>query len=883
MKKKLQFLLLITAIIGFAFSPKILFAQQLFSVSYNNLSKEFVTQLKTQTEKAEIPLLSLTRNNEGKSVYSFAFSSVENSRIIILNEQTESYAELIPVAEHWRTTSQPSEFQLAPFFMEELKQGVLGEADRYLIVEARLTASQSNQYAVKNISSVAISSEAVYIPRYFYGEKENVLEALPQDRKIIGICKAKPRLISAFPDDPEFQKYIAQLEEEQSYYIYVFKLPNGIFCTYDEHFNPDSNTDLSIVDGPLQFNLVGQMTATERAATVFALQLWSNKLAGKVPIDIQVDLKQKDPGVLGSSYVQPHFASDATQTWYPSTLWNQLVGYDATTKRDIRIEMNSIFSWYFGTDGNPPYNKYDFISTMLHEVNHGLGFAENIDPDNGKFLILNWQDNIWYNTSWPGIFDRQLYQGVSGPSIPELTDAGRKAVIVSNNLYAGRPGSKLLAANGGNRVKMYAPNPYNDGSSVCHWDESVTFKTFMKYSGGPGVSGTCHTINAYEMGMLLDMGWKESVGECKSATNLTVTFSGDCKKATLNWNVPATRDPNALLWDNTAGQIQSGYHGTRWMGGTSTTRLVMADDFDVPAGEIWTIQEVNFYGFPSFTPPSPQPERIGIAIYKDNGSNRPQTSPIYEEATFIPNGGFTNGNMTVAISSGISITTPGKYWISIYGAYNGAFNSDKQYYIGIASSAKGATMCRWDPENKYGNGSFYPDWKPNTDAGYPSMFFSLTGQKAAGGATFNVYRDGSKIAGPITGTTYQDASFDYTKQYTWSVRTVCNGGVEAEPTSFKPPICTVGIDENEDHGIMIVPNPTTGQLTINNGQLTIKSVEIYDVFGRKLLEEKENLTGLQFGKLTASRSYDLTVFPAGIYFLKITTETGMVTKKVIKH
>jgi hypothetical protein len=74
--------------------------------------------------------------------------------------------------------------------------------------------------------------------------------------------------------------------------------------------------------------------------------------------------------------------------------------------------------------------------------------------------------------------------------------------------------------------------------------------------------------------------------------------------------------------------------------------------------------------------------------------------------------------------------------------------------------------------------------------------------------------------------------------------------------------------------LQVYPNPTTGQLTINNGQLTIYSVELYDVMGKKLFEEKENLTLLQ--------SYDLTVFPAGIYFIKIQTENGEVVKKVVK-
>jgi len=72
--------------------------------------------------------------------------------------------------------------------------------------------------------------------------------------------------------------------------------------------------------------------------------------------------------------------------------------------------------------------------------------------------------------------------------------------------------------------------------------------------------------------------------------------------------------------------------------------------------------------------------------------------------------------------------------------------------------------------------------------------------------------------------------------------------------------------------IKIFPNPTTGELTIDNAQLTIRSVEIFDVYGRKVLEPP----------LTVLQSYDLTVLQPGIYFIKITTETGIITKKVIK-
>jgi hypothetical protein len=79
----------------------------------------------------------------------------------------------------------------------------------------------------------------VFIPRCFYGEEENIQEALPEERIMTEIFKAKLRLISAAPDDPEVQQHIAQLEEERSYFVYRFKLPDGTMCSYDENFESE--------------------------------------------------------------------------------------------------------------------------------------------------------------------------------------------------------------------------------------------------------------------------------------------------------------------------------------------------------------------------------------------------------------------------------------------------------------------------------------------------------------------------------------------------------------------------------------------------------------------------------------------------------------------
>jgi hypothetical protein len=219
--------LLLAAIVGFMFNPVFSQVLPLFSVSQNDLSKKEVLQLKAKVKKMEGSSLLLAKNNRDNDVYPVTFSSGGNTKIIILNEETGANVVVTPVSETL------TEFQLSPFFIEELRRGALGDAEHYLVIEA------TSNNSVKNLTSVSCSNGEVYIPRYFYGEKENVQEALPKDRQITSISKSKPQLISAFPDDPEVQQRIALLEEARSYYVYVFKLPDGTKCTYSEILNPD--------------------------------------------------------------------------------------------------------------------------------------------------------------------------------------------------------------------------------------------------------------------------------------------------------------------------------------------------------------------------------------------------------------------------------------------------------------------------------------------------------------------------------------------------------------------------------------------------------------------------------------------------------------------
>jgi len=84
------------------------------------------------------------------------------------------------------------------------------------------------------------------------------------------------------------------------------------------------------------------------------------------------------------------------------------------------------------------------------------------------------------------------------------------------------------------------------------------------------------------------------------------------------------------------------------------------------------------------------------------------------------------------------------------------------------------------------------------------------------------------------------------------------------------------INENFQHQTMLYPNPTTGELRIKNYEFRIKSVEVFDILGRKQKGEWGR------GQGEGDIKMDISHFPAGVYFVKLITEEGVFVNKIIK-
>jgi hypothetical protein len=135
---------------------------------------------------------------------------------------------------------------------------------------------------------------------------------------------------------------------------------------------------------------------------------------------------------------------------------------------------------------------------------------------------------------------------------------------------------------------------------------------------------------------------------------------------------------------------------------------------------------------------------------------------------------------------------------------------------------------------------------------------------------------------------------------TWSAD--CSGTpyfVESAHYLYKPvTIITtyVGIEEysKDEIAVNIYPNPTTGELQITfpsfggvgvvSHPSLVTNVEVFDVYGRKQKAEgrKQSHSSLVTCHENGEAVMDISELPAGIYFVKITTEQGVVMRKVVK-
>lgn len=283
-----------------------------------------------------------------------------------------------------------------------------------------------------------------------------------------------------------------------------------------------------------------------KTAFEYGVSIWESLIDSTVPIRINACWSELGEGILGSSgattFHRDFSGAPVAERWYQAALANALSGSDlndadgadydgdgADADAEMNIVYNRNFPWYFGTSGEPAGDEVDFVSVVLHEVCHGLGFAGSMvkSGTNGYWG--------WARSSYPAAYDQFTEEG-GGGSGTSLLSYGSGTSALGSALTGGNvffDGANAREENGGVPPRLYAPASWRPGSSYSHLDYDTfndTENQLMVWALSSGESA--HSPGPIALGILRDLGW--TTHEASSAPTIEAIIpSGALNEGTV--------------------------------------------------------------------------------------------------------------------------------------------------------------------------------------------------------------------------------------------------------------------------------------------------------------------------------------------------------------
>jgi len=164
-----------------------------------------------------------------------------------------------------------------------------------------------------------------------------------------------------------------------------------------------------------------------------AADAWGRVLESSVPIVVEASFSALDcnGGAAIEGQASPYSVSDypglPTTGTYPMALANRILGKDITPgQAHIKAEFNGALKacigvdWYYGLDGQKATNQPDLLSTVMHELTHGLGFSSDVDPDTGAFSMTS-----------AAVFADYVLDTSTGKHWTQMSNTERKASLIN--------------------------------------------------------------------------------------------------------------------------------------------------------------------------------------------------------------------------------------------------------------------------------------------------------------------------------------------------------------------------------------------------------------------------------------------------------------------
>lgn len=162
-----------------------------------------------------------------------------------------------------------------------------------------------------------------------------------------------------------------------------------------------------------------RLNVFERAANI-----WEGVLMPKSDIHVTAAFNPLGANVLGSAgttFIFRNFpGAELSNTWYHSAIADHLAGQDLNPGfADINAQFSSNFAFYLGFDNNEGA-LVDLLPVVLHELGHGLGFANFVNELTGTLAL-----------GFPDIYSQYTLDTVTNRIWNGMTDAERAASAVN--------------------------------------------------------------------------------------------------------------------------------------------------------------------------------------------------------------------------------------------------------------------------------------------------------------------------------------------------------------------------------------------------------------------------------------------------------------------
>ena len=253
-------------------------------------------------------------------------------------------------------------------------------------------------------------------------------------------------------------------------------------------------------------------------AFTYAAELAGQCLVSNVPIIVNAAMNPltctATSAVLGSAgavAVSSDFpGAPLALTWYPIALVNAITGVDNDLANpDISAQFNSSingvaaclasYNWYYGYDGILPGVPWiDFVTVVMHEICHGLGFQSFINVSTGAEFFSQDDDYEALSES----------HGAVPSTLTTMTNAQRvtamKTVTSLHFIGANVQAASVVLTAGktGTHVQLYAPATIAPGSTFSHWSTACTPNEAME----PSYTGPNHN-RGLATELFKDLGW----------------------------------------------------------------------------------------------------------------------------------------------------------------------------------------------------------------------------------------------------------------------------------------------------------------------------------------------------------------------------------------